>query len=68
MALFAVTLAVPLLVLVKVGLRNITMNSKTVQKMIQDYDYGLDLENQILIYTGYYLHDDGKIYNYPEEL
>ncbi len=44
------------------------MNSKTVQKMIQDYDYGLDLENQILIYTGYYLHDDGKIYNYPEEL
>lgn len=43
------------------------MNSKTVKQMINDYDYGLDLENQILIYTGYYLHNDGTIHNYPEE-
>ena len=41
--------------------------SKTLQKMMDEYGYELDNEGQIVIYTGYYEHNDGTISDEPEE-
>lgn len=37
------------------------MSKKDLIKFIEKFGYELDDEGQIVVYTGLYMHDDGKI-------
>ena len=41
--------------------------NKALQKLINEYGYELDNDGQIVIYTGYYEHDDGTISTEPQD-
>jgi hypothetical protein len=43
------------------------MNKTKLKQLIEYTDYELDNYNQIVIYTGWYEHDNGEIHDYPEE-
>ena len=43
------------------------MSKTKIINLMKEYGYELDNDGQVVIYTGLYEHDDGKLYNEPEE-
>ena len=43
------------------------MSNKKIINLMNEYGYELDNDGQVVIYTGLYKHDDGKLYPEPEE-
>ena len=43
------------------------MSNKKLLAIMDQYGYELDNDGQVVIYTGLFEHDDGKLYNEPEE-
>jgi hypothetical protein len=43
------------------------VSNKKIINLMNEYGYELDNDGQVVIYTGLYEHNDGKLYNEPEE-
>ncbi len=43
------------------------MSNKKIISLMSEYGYELDNDGQVVIYTGLYEHNDGKLYDEPEE-